>query len=144
MASAIQPSDTVVPGPAERHPASFTARKRLGIGVRRRKTKCIHRDLESALEVPAVDGVDLVLHRPLAFEELGHLVITHGLAELHAQLVEVVEKLSDRRNPSFHRFEDGLGVTEIGLLRQVADVGARSKPGFASEVLVEPRHDAEQ
>ena len=38
----------------------------------------------------------------------------------------------------------GSGV-EVGLdiLRQVADIGTRPEPGFAGEVLVEPRHDAE-
>jgi hypothetical protein len=43
-----------------------------------------------------------------------------------------------------HRLAHGLFGVELGLLRQVADLQARHRDGFALDVLVQARHDLEQ
>ena len=105
-------------------------------GVVGRAAERFHRDVDLAVEVPEVRGVDLVL-------ELGHLV--RGLVGVvHGEFVVAVED-GALGGDAFHdvaaHVERGV---ELGLLRQVAHAGAFGGPGLAREVLVEAGHDPQE
>ena len=54
----------------------------------------VHGDLERAVELPGVRGVDRILHAGLLGEELLHLRGRHVLAEPHGQLFEARQQLA--------------------------------------------------
>ena len=77
---------------AERHAPDLAARERRDVGVAGRAAERVHRDLDRAVEVPAVRGLDRVLHARLLLEDLLHLRGVHGLAQLRVDLVEAREE----------------------------------------------------
>ena len=122
--------------PAQRDPAALAAGELRDVGVRRWAAQRVHRDLERRVEVPAVDGVDLLLD---AGELVGGLV-----AVVHRQLVEAVEQRADLGDPVLDVALDVLGRVELGLLLEQADGRVRRQLGHAVELGVEPGHDPQQ
>ena len=121
---------------AERDAAALAAGKLRHVGVVRRTAKGVHRLFDLALEIPQALGLDLVL-------ELRHLV--GGLVGIvHGELVVAIEDrlllLHAEHGVALH-VEGGI---EVGLLGQVADLGALRDETFAGELRVQPRHDAHQ
>ena len=104
----------------------------------------VHGDLDRAVQIPAVGGLDGVLHPRLLLEQLLHLVAVHRLAEAGIDLVEA------RQQPAHlaHAFLDVaahvLGGVEPRLLGQIADLDAVGGPRLAEEVLVDAGHDAQE
>ena len=121
---------------AQSDAALFAAREFGNIGVVRRAAQRVHRQIDLAVEVPQVLGVDLVL-------QLGHLV--GGLVRIvDGQLIVAVE---DRLlgGDAFHDvLANRLGLVELGFLFQVADAGAFGDKALADIFGVEPGHDAQQ
>ena len=76
--------------PAQRDAAALTARERGDVGVGGREPQRVHRDLELAVEVPAVHRVDLVLELRLLAEQLVEVGV--GLPHRRADLLEPVEQ----------------------------------------------------
>ena len=68
--------------PAEGDAAPLAARDLRHVRVAGRAAERVHRDLDRAIEVPGVRGVDLVLEPRLLVEQLLHLVGFERLAEL--------------------------------------------------------------
>ena len=129
---------------AERDAAALAAREVGHRAVGRRAAQRVERDLDAAVDLPAIAGVDLLLQVGLLGQQLVHLLLGHLLAEGHGDLVEAVE-------PTLHVLEgehdvlaDGQVGLEMRLLRQVADAHALRRPGLAAELLVLPGHDAHQ
>ncbi len=121
---------------AQRHPALLAARQAVDRGIVRRAAQRLHRDIDLAVEIPEVRGVDLVL-------ELGHLV--GGLVRVvHRQFVVALED-GALGGHALHdvaaHVERGV---EVGFLRQVAHARAFGGPGLAAEILVDPGHDAQK
>ncbi len=114
------------------------------VGVRRRQPQGVHGDLQGAVDLPGVDGVDLVLDPALLGHELLHLLVGHGLGEAGVDLVEAVEQGAGLGDPLLDVAEDVLGGIEARLLGEVADAGALGGPGLAAEVLDLAGHDLEQ
>ncbi len=83
--------------PAQRDAAPLAAGELRDLGVARRQAQRVHRDLDGAIELPGVDGVDLVLQPRLLLEQLLHLVVVERLAELGADLLEAREQSARRR-----------------------------------------------
>ena len=98
--------------PAERHAAALAPRERLDRGLGRRASERVHRDLERAVQLPQVPGIDRILEFRLLVEELLHGVIVHRLGELPAHLVEAVEQRLLLRHPLLDHLDHGLGRVE--------------------------------
>ncbi|MPL74131.1 hypothetical protein SDC9_19941 [bioreactor metagenome] len=121
---------------AQRHAAPFTAREGGDIGVIGRAAQRLERDVDLAVEIPQVLGVDLVLQpRHL----LGGVVRV-----VHRELVVAFELGGLFRDTLHDVLAHGLGVVELRLLRQIADLGALGGPGLALEVLVDAGHDLQE
>ena len=81
--------------PAERDAAPLAARERRHIGIARRTAQRVHRDLDRAVELPAIGGVDLLLQLALLGDERVHLVVGELLGELRAHRLEALEQRLD-------------------------------------------------
>src|SRR5439155_316790 len=123
---------------------ALAARERAHVGVARRQAERVHRDLERAVELPGVRGVDGVLDAGLLAEELLHLRRRHVLAEAHRHLLEAREQMARRPDGLLDVLEDVLRRIEQRLLRQVADDDALGGRRVAREVVLDARHDAQQ
>ncbi len=128
--------------PAQRDPAPFASTQLRHVGVGRRKSQRVHRDLELTVEVPTADVVDLVLQIGLLGEELVEVGV--GLAHRVAHLLETVEEVLGAR----HTFDDVaqhvlVGI-EPGLLGQEPDGEARRDPAFTLVAVVFSGDDAQQ
>ena len=110
--------------PAQRDPAPLAARELRDVGVGRRQAQRVHRDLELAVEVPAVHRVDLVLELRLLREQLVEVGV--GLAHRVADLLEPVEQALGVRHAVGDVAEHVLGRVELRLLGEVADAEARA------------------
>ena len=129
---------------AEGHPAALAARELVDVGVRRRQPQGVHGDLQRAVELPGVGGLDGVLHAPLLGHQLVHLVVGHRVAELGVDLVEPGEQGAGLRHPLLDVAEHVLGGVEPRLLGEVADLGPLGGPGLADELLDLAGHDLQQ
>ena len=122
--------------PAERDAAPLAAGEFRHVGIVRRTAERVHRLFDLALEIPQALGLDLVL-------ELRHFV--RGLVGIvHGELVVAVEDrllLLDAEHGVALHVERGI---KLGLLRQVADLGALGDEALAGELLVDPSHDPHQ
>ena len=122
--------------PAERDAASLAAGQLGHVGVVGRAAQRVHGEIDLAVEVPQVLGVDLVL-------QLGHLV--GGLVGVvRGDLVVAVEQRLLRRDALHDVLAHGLLRVELRLLLEVADAGALGDPAFAAELSVDAGHDAQQ
>ena len=90
--------------PAERHAAPLAARQLGDVGVGGREPERVHRDLQRAIEIPAVGRLDRVLQLALLVEQLVHLAGLQVLAQLQVHLVEPGEQPLGRPPPPPRRF----------------------------------------
>ena len=130
--------------PAERHAAPLAARDLRHVGVARGEAERVHREVDLVVELPEAERVDPLLEVALLLEEPGHLLVVHRLGELRADLLELPEHAALLRDRLLDVAPHVLRRVELGLLRQVADLGAGERPGVAGEIVVHARHDAEQ
>ena len=77
---------------AQGDPPRLAAGERGDLGVAGRQPHGVHGDLDPAVEVPALGGLDGVLHLRLLVEQLVHLVGVGPLAQPGVDLVEPVEQ----------------------------------------------------
>src|SRR5206468_12728946 len=59
---------------AQRHASTFTARKDFHWSVRRWATQSIHRHLQTRIQIPGVELIELLLHLALSLQQLVHLI----------------------------------------------------------------------
>ena len=69
--------------PAEGDAPALAAGKRRDAGFGRRAAQRVQRDVDLAIQLPAIAGVDLRLQIGLFGEEIVHLLIAHRLGEFH-------------------------------------------------------------
>ncbi len=129
---------------AECHAAALAARELADVGVARRAAQRIHGDLDGALELPAIDRVDLLLQLALLREERVHLVVGELLAELVAHCLEAIEERLHLAQPLGDIAGDRLLGIERRLLGEITHLGALGRPGLAVKLLLHPRHDLQQ
>jgi hypothetical protein len=101
-------------------------------------------DVDRALQLPTVAGVDLLLQLGLLGQQRIHLVIVERLGELGRDLVEAVELRLGLGHAHHDVAQHVLGRIELRLLLEIADLDAVRGPGLAADVLVDPGHDPEQ
>jgi len=96
----------------------------------------VHRHLDLAVEVPEILRVDLVLKRRHLFRRLVGIV--------HGEFVVAVDHRLLGRDAEHDIALHIEAFVELRLLREIADLRAFRRPGFARELLVHARHDAQQ
>ena len=129
---------------AQRHAAPLSAREVRHRALGWRAAQRVEGDVDAAVEVPAVLGVDPLLQLRLLGEERVHLLVVHRLGELLADRVEAVDRGFEGGEGLHHVLADRLVRVELGLLLQVADAHALRGPSLAAELLLDPGHDLEQ
>ena len=129
---------------AQRNAALLATRQHGNVGIACRHTKCVHGDLGLALEVPAVNGVDLLLKVGLLGDDLVHLVIGQLFGKSGADLVETIHQLLRLAKSGQNITGDIHAGVEFRLLRQITDLDAVGRPGLAIELCIEPGHDLQQ
>jgi hypothetical protein len=112
---------------AQRHAARSPPESLVDVGVRRRAAQRVHRDLDGAVEVPAVAGVDLLLQLGLLLHQLVHLGVGSCPRPSSSRLPRSGDELADVATPSSTLPSTSLAVVELRLLRQVADLQARAR-----------------
>ena len=117
--------------------ATLLAAGELGyLGVVGRAAQRVHRQIDLAVEIPEILGVDLVL-------ELRHLV--GGLVRIiGCDLVVTVEQRLLGGDALHHVFAHGFLGIELRLLLEIADARAFGDPALAGEIRVDAGHDAQQ
>ena len=125
---------------AERDAALLAAGEGVDRGVVGRAAQRLHGDVDLAVEVPEVLGVDLVLEGGHLLHQLVGIV----LGDLHRHLVVALEQGALGGDALHDVAADVERRVELGLLRQVADGDALGGPGLALEVLVLAGHDPQQ
>ena len=109
--------------PAEGYAAALTPRE-VGDGpVARRTVQGVHSALQLGVHVPGVGSVDDVLQLGLACHEFVHLVgilIIFGQAELHVDVVVLLQGVVDVMHALLDVLLHGLRLVEGRVLRQVA------------------------
>ena len=130
--------------PAERHPAALAAREDRARRVARRAAQRLHGQVEAAVQVPAVDLLDLLLHLGLLGHHLFHLLGLERLGEARGDLLEALEQVDRGLHRLLHHLLDRLFRVELRLLLEQPAVVALGQRGLAGVLLVEARHDAQQ
>jgi len=130
--------------PAQRHAPALAARKVGHRAVRRRAAQRVERDLDLAVEFPAVLVVDLLLKLCLFGEQRVHLLVVHRLGEQVGDFVEPLDGVVQRAEGDADVFRHGLGRVQLRFLRQIADAHAFGGPGLATVVGLDPGHDLQQ
>ncbi len=130
--------------PAQRDAALLAAGKRADQRLPGRQAQRVGGDLELALQFPAADRVDRVLHLRLFVHEAVHLVVGHRLGEAVADRVEPVDEALHVADAFADDRAHRLALVEQRFLRQVADLDARLRARLALDVLVDARHDLQQ
>ena len=128
--------------PAQRDPSTLATRERGDVGVARRQSERVHRDLEGAIEVPGAGGVDLGLQVALLGDERVDVGI--GIAKGGAHLVEAIDETLRLTHALGDVAGDVLGLVELRLLRQVPHGEAGGEAGLAGEPVVLAGHDPQQ
>ena len=101
-------------------------------------------DVDTPVQLPQVQDIDLVLNLRLFFEHFLHFFGRQLFAELHVELVVSIENRSRFGHAFFDALVDGLLGIQSRLLRKVSDLNSLRRPDFAFVFLVLTRHDAKQ
>ena len=109
------------------------------VGVGRRQTQRVHCDLECAVEVPGVGGIDLVLQLCLFFEQ--RIEVGIGFAHGGADFVVTGDHGHGLAHAFRDVFENVLAGVEVGLLLQKTNSEAGRKASFAGEAVIQAGHD---
>ncbi len=129
---------------AQGHATAFAARqvfdRLVGIGT----TQGVHRTFQHAVQLPAVALVDLLVQLALTFDQPGHRVVVHRLAQLLVDLLVLLQQRHGRRAALLDDLADRLRVVEPGFLFEVTHRVAGRKDHFALEVLVHSGDDLHQ
>ena len=112
-------------------------------GLARRTTQGVHGDLDPAIDVPCVRGIDTLLERRLHLDQRRHLGIVQRLGEARAQGLELGHHRPHRRHALGNALEHRLTRIELGLLRQVPNPNAFGRPRLAAEFDIAAGHDAQ-
>ena len=129
---------------AERHAPALSARERLHLRVAGRHAQRVHRDLDRAIQLPGVLGLDLRHHAAVLVEHALHLALGEAFAKLEIQLVEPLEQGARICHALLDISEHVLRRIEHGLLREVPDADSLGGSRLASRGFLDARHDAEQ
>src|SRR2546425_5436274 len=106
---------------AERHAPALAARDLGDLHVAGRHPERVHRELDGAVEIPGIHGVDPILQPRLLIEQLLHLVGLDRLTQAGTDLLEARQQGADLGDALLDVGADVLRWVELGLLRKVSD-----------------------
>ncbi len=127
---------------AQGDPPLLAAGEDFDPGLAGRTAQGVHGQVEARIELPGVEGVELVLNHCLALAERFHVGI--GLGEGGVDLFEFLEQIDGLLHALLDHFAHRLGAVDQGLLLEEADAVAVGKDRLAVELLVDAGHDPEQ
>jgi hypothetical protein len=122
--------------PAQRDTATLTARERRDVGVPGRKAQGVGGDLEGAIEVVSVGGLDQVLELGLLFRQGVEVRIRLGVCCIDG--VQSLQRRLDVAQRLLDVAPDVLRRIEPGLLREEADLDPGLRPASPSISLSRP------
>jgi hypothetical protein len=126
---------------AQGHAADLAARQRRDVGIPRGNAEGVHGDLDGAVEIPAIGGLDAVLHPGLLLEQPPSR--RHPSARRDGHIRRSVRRPA-RRPRLLPRCRARPWRIQARLLGQIADLDAIGRPRLAEEGLVRARHDAQE
>ncbi|MCY1407503.1 hypothetical protein D9M71_228070 [compost metagenome] len=126
----------------QRHAALLATGEVFDLRVPCRQAQRIGGDFQLTLEVVAVGSLDDGFQLGLLGGQRVEVGVRLGVGGV--DLVQTGLGLFDLANGFFDDIADGGLRVELRLLRQVADVDARHRAGFALDLGVDARHDAQQ
>ena len=129
---------------AEGHAAPFASGEVLHRCVAVGTAQRVHSAFQFGVELPGVVLLNEVCELALPLDELVHLVVVHGLGELHAHLLVLLQHIHDLLHALLHHLLDGERVVELRLLREITDGVARSEDHLALIGLVNAGDDLQQ
>ncbi len=129
---------------AESNAAALAARKGRNVGVVRRQHQRVGGDVELAVDLPCVLGVNFFLQAAHLVHRLIHLVGRQILAKLGRDLFVTGDEILQVLDRFLEVFPHVFGRVEARLLRHVDNLHALDQLRLAGKVLVLARHDAEQ
>ncbi len=109
-----------------------------------RQAQRVGGNLQLALQLPAIGGVNGILEAALFLQQLVHLIIVQRFAELHADLVEAVQQLLRLGDALLDVAAHVLVRIQFRFLGQVADLDAGLRARLAVEFLFHAGHDFQQ
>mmetsp|Transcript_11333 Transcript_11333/g.22418 ORF Transcript_11333/g.22418 Transcript_11333/m.22418 type:complete len:292 (-) Transcript_11333:98-973(-) len=130
--------------PTEGHATLLSSREDGRLGISRRQPERIHGALHGPVQLPQVPRLDLCRHRLDPVHERRHpLVVQVRIREPRAQLSVLVQQRAGGGHGGIDALLDGREL-QLGLLGEVADGGARQRPGDAVKFGVHPGHNFEE
>ncbi len=129
---------------AQGHPPRLAAGQGGGFLIVRGKQQGVHGDVDLAVQLPAVDGVDLILEPAHPVQRLLHFLLVHRLGHFGAQGVELLDQVLDAGKGVLDVLAHGPVALQPGFLGKVTDPGAFQGFRKAVELLILSGHDAEQ
>ena len=126
---------------AEGHTASLASRQHLDALVGIGAPQGIHRALQNAVQLPAVDVVDLLVQLALTLDQAVHLIVRHRLAQLGVYLFVLLQQGHRCGASLLDHLLDGLRIVQLGFLLEVTDRISRGEYHLALIVLVDAGDD---
>ena len=129
---------------AKRHAAAFTSGEFLYLLLRRRALQCIHSPFQLGVYLPAAFMVYEFSEFSLTFNETVHLIVVHGLHELHGYLVVLLKDVHYLLNTLLDHFQHGFFRIHLRLLLQISNGIAGRPDHFALVGFLYAGDDLEQ
>ena len=132
---------------AQGHAAPLTTAQVFGQLVAFGAAQCIHRTLQTVVQIPGIGSVDDVLQLGLTGKQFVHflgILIVLGHAELEVDFLEFLECVYHVLHAFLHHFLDRLGRVELRVLGQVAHGVSRGEHHLALVLGLQARDDLHQ
>ncbi len=130
--------------PTQRDAAPLAAGENFDEAITFGASQGVHGHLELGVDLPGIDGVELLVDLPLALEQFGHVVFRHFLAEPLVDLLVFLEEVHRLLHALLDDLANGHGIVELRLLFEEADGVAGLQRNLTFVVLVDAGEDAEE
>lgn len=127
---------------AQRHAAAFTTGKVSDFRVPVWQTQGVSRALQLHIQVVTVVRLDNFFKLALLSGQFIEVGIRLGVLGVH--FIQAFQRVNDFSNGLFNGLTHGVFRVQLWLLRQVTDLNAWLRTGFAFDVGIDARHDAQQ
>ena len=116
---------------AQGHATAFATGQGADFRVGRRALEGVHRPFQFRVDLPAVQVLDEFGQFALAFDEAIHLVVIHGLHELHRDVIVLREDVHHVLHAFLDHLDDGLVRVHLRFLGEIPDGVSRCPDDLA-------------